>query len=246
MVDAAQLVAHRKVDMYGYGIDYLAFSAHKVYAPFGTGVLIARKGLLQFSPDELEKIQSSGEENAGGIAALGKSLVLLQRAGFDVIREEEQTLTARALRGMTQIEGLKIYGIKNPDSPGFTQKGGVVIFSVGNILPDKIARLLADRGGIGVRYGCHCAHMLIKRLLHVPRALEQFQGLLLIIFPRLSLPGVLRVSLGIGTTASEIDTLINVLGTIPGQSLPKKEFDHYMKDHTRDAVLRVYSQVKIE
>ena len=54
LVDAAQLVAHRKVDMEGCGIDYLAFSAHKVYAPFGCGVLVVKKGLLNFSSAELE------------------------------------------------------------------------------------------------------------------------------------------------------------------------------------------------
>ena len=117
LVDAAQLVAHRKVEMEACGIDYLAFSAHKVYAPFGTGVLVVRKGLLSFSPAELELIRSSGEENVGGIAALGKALVLLQRIGLDVIQEEEQALTGRALRGLAQIPGLKIYGIKDPDSP---------------------------------------------------------------------------------------------------------------------------------
>ena len=99
LVDAAQLVAHRKVAMESSGIDYLAFSAHKAYAPFGTGVLVARKGLLSFSPAEMERIRSSGEENVGGIAALGKALVLLQRIGLDVIQEEEQALTARALLG---------------------------------------------------------------------------------------------------------------------------------------------------
>ncbi len=105
LVDAAQLVAHRKVEMAGCGIDYLAFSAHKVYAPFGTGVLVARKGLLNFSPAELALIHSSGEENVGGIAALGKALVLLQRIGLDVIQEEEQALTGRALRGLAQDSG---------------------------------------------------------------------------------------------------------------------------------------------
>ncbi len=114
LVDAAQLVAHRKVAMESIGIDYLAFSAHKAYAPFGTGVLLARKGLLNFSPDEMDLIRSSGEENAGGIAALGKALVLLQRIGLDVIQEEEQTLTARALLGMGRVPGLTIYGISEP------------------------------------------------------------------------------------------------------------------------------------
>jgi selenocysteine lyase/cysteine desulfurase len=79
LVDGAQMVAHRKIEMESWGIDYLAFSAHKVYAPFGTGVLVARKGLLNFSSMELEQIKSSGEENAGGIAALGKALLLIQK-----------------------------------------------------------------------------------------------------------------------------------------------------------------------
>ena len=87
-VDGAQLVAHRKIEMGKWGIDYLAFSAHKVYAPFGTGVLVAAKGLLKFGPAEMELIRSSGEENTVGIAALGKSLLLLQRIGLDLIREE--------------------------------------------------------------------------------------------------------------------------------------------------------------
>jgi selenocysteine lyase/cysteine desulfurase len=217
LVDAAQLVAHRVVEVEGWGIDYLAFSAHKVYAPFGTGVLVVRKGLLQFSPAELERIRSSGEENAGGVAALGVALVLLQRIGLDVIQEEEQALTARALRGMAQIPGLKIYGTKDPDSPRFARKGGVIAFDLGNILPGRVARELAERGGIGVRYGCHCAHLLIKRMVGVPPLLEQLQGLILRLFPRVALPGVVRVSLGIENSEEDVDTLIHVLGSIARQ-----------------------------
>ena len=122
LVDAAQLVAHRRVDMEKCGIDYLAFSAHKVYAPFGAGVLVARKGLPGFSPDKLKQFQSSGEENTGGIAALGKAFLLLQRIGPDIIREEEQILTRKALRGLAQIPDLEIYGIKDPDLPYFASK----------------------------------------------------------------------------------------------------------------------------
>ena len=186
LVDAAQLVAHRKVEMEGWGIDYLAFSAHKVYAPFGTGVLLAKKGLLNFSPAELAQIQASGVENVGGIAALGKALVLLQRIGLDVIQAEEQALTAQALRGLAQIPGLEIYGIKDPDSPRFAQKGGVIVFSVKGIMAGQVANELAAQGGIGVRSGCHCAHLLVKRILHIPPLLEQFQGLILTLFPRLA------------------------------------------------------------
>jgi selenocysteine lyase/cysteine desulfurase len=180
-------------------------------------VLVVRKGLLQFSPAELERIRSSGEENAGGIAALGVALVLLQRIGLDVIQEEEQALTARALRGMAQIPGLKIYGTADPNSPRFARKGGVIAFDLGNILPGRVARELAERGGIGVRYGCHCAHLLIKRMVGVPPLLEQLQGLILRLFPRVALPGVVRVSLGIENSEEDVDTLIHVLGSIARQ-----------------------------
>jgi selenocysteine lyase/cysteine desulfurase len=242
LVDAAQLVAHRKVDIDTCGIDYFAFSAHKVYAPFGTGVLLARKGLLHFSPAELALIRSSGEENDGGIAALGKALVLLRRIGLDVIQAEEQALTARALRGLAQIPGLKIYGVKDPDSPRFAQKGGVIAFDLGDIMPTRVAKGLAERGGIGVRSGCHCAHLLIKHVLHIPPLLQQLQGLILTFFPRLSLPGVVRVSLGIENNEADVDTLIHVLGEIARQPRAGVEgaIQPQMDDFTRAAARRVY------
>jgi selenocysteine lyase/cysteine desulfurase len=226
LVDAAQLVAHRRVEMGSWGIDYLAFSAHKVYAPFGAGALMVRKGLPHFAPAELDVIRSSGEENVAGIAALGKALLLLQRIGLDVIRAEEQALTARALRGLAQVPGCKIYGVKDPDSPRFARKGGVIAFGLGDILPGRVAGELAGRGGIGVRYGCHCAHLLIKRLVGVPPFLEQLQGLILTLFPRLSLPGVVRASLGIENSAEDVDALIRVLGDIARQPrLPRAAFE---------------------
>jgi selenocysteine lyase/cysteine desulfurase len=218
LVDAAQLVAHRQVEMERWGIDYLAFSAHKAYAPFGTGVLMVRKGLLHFSPAELDLIRSSGEENVGGIAALGKALVLLQRIGLDVIQEEEQALTGRALRGLTQIPGLTVYGIKDPDSPRFAQKGGVIVFRLEGIMANRVAKELAERGGIGVRAGCHCAHLLIKHLLNISPLLERFQGLILTLFHQVALPGLTRVSLGIENGAEDVDTLIEVLDKIARQS----------------------------
>jgi len=245
LVDAAQLVAHRKVEMERWGIDYLAFSAHKVYAPFGTGVLLVRKGLLRFSSAEMELIRSSGEENAGGIAALGKMLLLLQRIGLDLIQEEEQILTAKALNGLEQIDGLTIYGIKNPSSPRFLYKGGVIVFALKNIFANRIAPELAERGGIGVRFGCHCAHMLVKYLVHVPPFLEQFQGLLLNIFPKLTLPGLARVSLGIGNSEEDIDTLIRVLDGIVSQprNPRQKDIKKQMNDFTRSVAQRVYTKL---
>jgi len=253
LVDAAQLVAHRKVDVEGCGIDYLAFSAHKAYAPFGTGVLIVRKGLLHFSPAEMDLIRSSGEENAGGIAALGKALVLLQRISLDVILAEEQALTARTLRGLAQIPGLEIYGIKDPDSSRFVYKGGVIVFRLEGTMANRVAKELAERGGIGVRSGCHCTHLLIKRLLNIPPLLEQFQGLMLTLLPKLSLPGLTRVSLGIENSAEDVDTLIEVLEKITRQPRAKAnkpfastqtDVQKQMDNFAQAAAQRVYAQLK--
>ncbi len=244
LVDAAQLVAHRKIETEAWGIDYLAFSAHKVYAPFGAGVLLARRGLLDLSHAELELIRASGEENVGGIAALGKALVLLQRIGLDVIQAEEQALTARALRDMAQIPGLKLYGIKEADSPRFARRGGVIAFDLGDIFPNRVAAALAARGGIGVRYGCHCAHLLIKRVLHIPRVIQQLQGVAVRLFPRLTLPGVVRVSLGIENGEADVDTLIRVLGEIARQprAAVDKEIQGQIDAFARAAAHRVYPQ----
>jgi selenocysteine lyase/cysteine desulfurase len=214
LVDAAQLIAHRKVDMERSGIDFLAFSAHKVYAPFGTGVLVVRKGLLKFTPAEIEKIKSSGEENPGGIAALGKMFVLLKRIGMDLIRKEEQYLLKHLLNGMSHIPDLTIHGIKDTDSPRFAQKGGVVSFHMKDILSNKVAKELAERRGICVRNGCHCAHMLVKYILNVSHPLEQFQKIMLTLIPGISLPGTVRVSLGIGNNKEDTDIFVKILNEI--------------------------------
>ncbi|MFC2098248.1 aminotransferase class V-fold PLP-dependent enzyme [Bacteroidota bacterium] len=260
LVDAAQLVAHRKVDMEADGIDYLAFSAHKVYAPFGCGALVARKGLLNFSPPQLKHIQSSGEENAGGIAALGKAFVLLQRVGMDLIQEEEQALTRRALGGLSKIAGLTMYGLMDPDSPRFTQKLGVIVFTFKDMMSDRVAKKLSQQRGIGVRYGCQCAHILVKHILNVGPMLEGFQRIIQTLFPRIRLPGVTRVSLGIENSEEDVDTLIQVLDKIAGQNqakgnrhsstkqngttkLQKAHIEQQIKDFTRASALRVYSGV---
>jgi hypothetical protein len=110
-----------------------------------------------------------------------------------------------------------------------------------------------------VRYGCHCAHILIKHLLGVGPLLERFQGIIVRLFPGLRLPGLVRVSLGIGNTGEDIDTLIHVLGKIAGKPralvdgtsnskqdgtpiLTPADAEQQVNDFGKAAVLRVYSQ----
>ena len=236
-VDAAQLVAHQKINIEDCDIDYLAFSAHKVYAPFGSGLLVAKKGLLNFSSGEIDLIKASGEENPGGIAAMGKALVLLERIGFDVIREEESSLTALALRSLSQIEGLKIKGINNPDSPEFEHKGGVIVFELKGLFANVVAKSLSEKG-IGVRSGCHCAHLLVKRLLNVSPSLERFQHLIVTLFPGISLPGIVRISLGIENCKEDIYFLIEAL-----ESIAKKSTASIQKAASQDAPRPISAKV---
>jgi selenocysteine lyase/cysteine desulfurase len=241
LVDAAQMVAHRTIDLEGYDIDYLVFSGHKVYAPFGCGVLMVKKGLLSFSTTELELIRLSGEENVCGIAALGKALVLLQRIRMDLILKEEQVLTAMALKRLGRIPGLTIYGIKDPDSPEFDRKGGVIVFAIKGIMAGRIAKELTVRAGIGIRYGCHCSHMIIKHLLHVSPALERFQFLIVTLFPGVNLPGLARVSLGIENSEQDIDTFIRVLNEIARKSpFPEKHVKQMINDYIRTSMQKVF------
>jgi selenocysteine lyase/cysteine desulfurase len=214
LVDGAQLVAHRAVDVAKTGIDYLAFSAHKVYAPFGTGVLVARRSAFALSAEKQELVRASGGENVGGIAALAKALVLLRRIGLGVVQDEEQALTARALRGLARIPGVKIYGISNPVSAAFARKGAVIPFDLKGTISHSVARALAIRGGIGVRSGCHCAHLTVKRMLGVPPWAEQLQRLILTVLRRFELPGVVRISLGIENSDEDVDAFVRVLGEI--------------------------------
>lgn len=226
LVDAAQLAGHRKIDMEVDDLDYLAFSGHKMYAPFGTGGLVVRKGLWPSGKDEIEKNRVSGEENAVGIAALGKAIDLLQRIGMDVVREEEQRLTRKALRKLAAVPGIEIYGLKNPDSARFEDKGCVISFGLKHVPHNLVAEKLAEKGGIGVRSGCFCAHLLVKRLLHIHPVREALANLGLKFAPGLTkslLPGLVRVSFGIENDGLDVNRLVKTLKTIAGERVSRTD-----------------------
>lgn len=217
LVDGAQAAAHRSVNMEEWGIDYFAFSGHKVYAPFGSGALVVRKEHIHIEHSELEKIKNSGEENIAGIAALGKAITLLQRISMAVIEEKEKALLHRLLKGLSRIERIEIFGIKDPDSEKLHQKGGVISFRLKSVPHNLAAKELAEQGGIGVRNGCFCAHLLVKQLLkiHPVRAFAANAGMVLL--PRLTgmfLPGLVRASLGLQNDENDIERLIKVLEKI--------------------------------
>jgi len=262
LVDAAQLVAHRRVNMAESGIDCLAFSAHKMYAPFGSGALLARKGSLHFAPAEWEAICESGEENVAGIAAMGKAIVLLQRVGLDVIEEYEQALTRRLLEGLARIPEVKTYGVQGLRSARLRARGPVVSFGLSQVPHNRIAQELAEDGGIGVRHGCFCAHILVRHLLRIPPLLAKAAELGMVLFPRfmgMMLPGLVRVSLGLENDEGDVDHLLRILERIARRPrslldrlaaslhagtpcLSKSETQRRMLAFTADAVRRIYAR----
>lgn len=243
LVDAAQLVAHRKINMFADGIDYLTFSAHKIYAPFGSGVLVARKGTLNICDEEREAVTASGEENYPGIAALGKSLLLLSRIGMNTISEAESAITARALTGMKAIKGMKLFGITEVNSQEFNSKLGVIPFNLGNKVAHTISNDLALHGGIGIRSGCHCAHIIVKRLVGMKPVFENLQWLIQKLFPNLSFPGVARISFGLGTTEEEIEELLSTFRLLAGSDKKYKLKAKKAETEIHSFILKVEQQV---
>jgi selenocysteine lyase/cysteine desulfurase len=209
------------VNLAASGIDFFAISAHKIYAPMGSGLLISRKRLLWCDHKKIEKINSSGEQNPAGIAAMGKALSLLSEIGFDVIANHELQLTRKTLAGFSKIKAIKVFGIADPDSPLLINKTGVIGFDIKNMPAGKVAKQLALYSGIGTRYGCHCAHVLIKYLLGFTPFLEEFQRLVVMLVPPLKLQGFTRVSFGIQNNEAEVNLLLETIERISSHKPPE-------------------------
>lgn len=235
LVDAAQLAPHRAIDMRpdrdpGH-LDFVALSAHKMYAPYGTGALIGPLEIFgQGEPDMVgggtvsivtvdtvhwngpPERDEAGSPNVVGAVALAQAILSLQEMGMDDLARHEAELTAHALRRMQEIEGVEIYGLADPDRVG--ERLGVIPFNVQGVDHYQVAAVLSFEGGIGVRNGCFCAHPYILRLLKVPgeEALRHQQDILA--GTRVGLPGLVRISFGCYNTIEEIDHTVEVLRRI--------------------------------
>jgi selenocysteine lyase/cysteine desulfurase len=261
LVDGAQVVAHRHISLSELDIDYFAFSGHKVYAPFGSGALVVKKELINHNSDDISRIKSSGEENVVGIATIGKAFLLLKRIGMDVIEAWERMLTHRILQGLAQFPDVEVFGVKNLKSPRFSQRGGIIAISLKKVPHNLVAKELAEWGGIGIRNGCFCAHLLVQRILRIHPVRIFAARIFLLVLPKLTnllLPGLIRVSFGIENNETDVDHFLQTLRLIDQAQrsranrlvasthngtifLPKTQTQNRMITFTENIVKAVYS-----
>ncbi len=137
------------------GIDYLVFSGHKVYAPFSTSVLIARKGLPTMKPADMALAEKYAVENAGRVAALAHAKFLLDRIGYEAIIDHEKKLLQKTIETLPKIPGIRFFGLPDTTATQIENRTAVLVFEIKNKMNSKQANNLAHNGGIGSRFGCH-------------------------------------------------------------------------------------------
>ncbi len=235
LVDAAQLAPHRAINMRpdddpGH-LDFVALSAHKMYAPYGTGALIGPISVFETGTPDLvgggtvdlvtvddvrwagpPDRDEAGSPNVVGAVAMAQAILSLQTIGMEALARHEAELTAHALRRLREIDGLELYGLTSPHRTD--ERLGVIPFNLRGVDHYKLAAVLSFEGGIAVRNGCFCAHPYILRLLKVSGhdALRHQQDI--VNGTRVGLPGLVRASFGCYNTTEEVDHLVETLTRI--------------------------------
>jgi selenocysteine lyase/cysteine desulfurase len=215
-VDGAQLVPHRRVDLAASGLDYLAFSGHKIYAPFGAGVLVGRRDWLDAAAPYLAgggavrqvrlgaadwaaspARHEGGTPNVIGAVALAAACRFIGSLPAGAAAAHEEFLTDRLVSGLAAIDGVRILRLwPGPDGP---ERIGVVTFTVDGWPAQHVAQYLSAERGIGVRDGRFCAHPLLGRLTSAAAASDG---------------AAVRASLGLGSRAADVDRLVHALGAL--------------------------------
>ena len=185
VLDAAQLAPHHPVSVRDLDVDWVAFSGHKLYAPFGSGVLAGRSDWLRDAEPYLAGGGASrqvarradggvdvqwhttaarheaGSPNVIGVHSIASACKALTEAGFDRLVAREQHLVGEVLAGLAEVPEVKVLSLFGDDAP----RVGVISFVVEGWNSSHFAAALSAEYGIGVRDGLFCAHPLVRTLL---------------------------------------------------------------------------------
>lgn len=235
LVDCAQLAPHRRVDIKALSdpehLDYIVVSAHKMYAPFGTGAIIGRRDTFEQGQPEYagggtidlvttERVvfascpdrDEAGTPNVIGAISMAASLKALARIGMDKVAQHEAELTAYALNRLGIIRGIQILGDTNPHNTA--NRLGVIPFNIDGMSHSLVASILGTEFGVGVRNGCFCAHPYVARLLKVSKSSMDKLGEEVVHGDKRHVPGLVRASFGMYNTKQEIDKFVDALAKI--------------------------------
>lgn len=254
--DCAQLAPHRKIDMRpledpGH-LDYISISAHKMYAPYGAGALIGRRDTFSVGDPEmrgggeveivtLDSVvwseppdrDEAGSPNTVGAVALAAAITQMEKIGMDAVARHEADLTEYALERLNKIDGITIYGDRNPNNAA--SRLGVIPINLKDMSHYYVAAVLGYEFGIGVRNGCFCAHPYLLKLMHVSDEESGQVRERILSHDKRNIPGLIRISFGLYNTTAEIDELIGALnhivsGEIAGKYHQDKASGSYIPD----------------
>jgi len=228
-VDGAQWVPHNPVDMKPYAspehIDYLAFSAHKMYAPFGAGVLIGPKetfdnaipvyqgggavGLVSRQTiewDDPPAKYEAGTPNMMGVLALSTAIETLSRLDLAAIHHYERRLIDYAMDGLSDIPGITLYSSQD----GREERVSLISFALAGLHHSQVSEILSQEAGIAVRNGLFCAHPYVEKLLRLSdEEIKYHQN-----HDDKTIPGLIRISFGLYNNFREIDIFLALLSHV--------------------------------
>ncbi len=228
LVDVTQLIPHRRVEIKD-SADIMVYSAHKMYAPFGTGVLVAKKDLINpFRGPEYRgggtivfvgkdqviwtdgpEADEAGSPNIVGAVALAEAINFYQETGYDKIKKIEKKLFERLINGLSCLSDVELYGRKD-----LNQRLAVVPFNIKGLSHDLVSAILSYEFGIGVRSGCFCAQNYVRSLLGVGEDQSRKAVDDMINDDATGIPGMVRASLGFYNEENEIDRFISAVEKI--------------------------------
>lgn len=252
-VDCAQLAPHRQVNMRPLDdpthLDYVAISAHKLYAPYGTGALIGRRDMFEEGDPDMvgggtvsivtlgdvvwagpPDRDEAGSPNTAGAVALAAAICQLQSVGMDAVAAHEAELTTYTLKTLASVPGFHPYG--DTDSENSANRLGVIPFNLEGKSHFWVAAVLGHEFGIGVRNGCFCAHPYILHLMGLSSDEAHTVRENILAEDKRDMPGLVRASFGLYNTTKEVDALAEALERIAHgkyygtyiQDIPSGEF----------------------
>lgn len=224
IVDGAQLVPHKKIYMYKKdsleNIDFLVFSGHKIYAPFGSGAIIGLRedfnnnlpdtkggGTVEYVIDNNQlwlntpEKNEAGTPNLFGAVAIMEAMKEIENIGFERIEKNEKELLQYLINGLKELNRVKLYA----DNDCIDDRLGILVFTINGMKYYEVGEKLSEIKAIGVRQGGFCSHPYTRRVLGIPN--NQLQEYI----NKNGIPGLVRVSLGIYNSKKEANIFLETV-----------------------------------